>query len=232
MDQPTLAIIPARGGSKRIPRKNLREVDYQPLIAHTIEHAEAAEKIDRAIVSTDDDEIAKVAEEYGGDVPFERPAELATDSATLAGTITHALDWTTQQGFHYDRICALQVTSPLRKPKDIDAAITSLADSKADSCVSISKYVAPPQWAVTADENGFLDEFFNYGMLWSGQPTRSQDIPELFHPNGAIFAATIDGWRAHESFYTPRTIGYLMPPERSFDIDEPWELELVRNIME
>lgn len=232
MDPQTLAIIPARGGSKRIPRKNLRKVGDQPLIAHTIEHAEAAEKIDRAIVSTDDDEIAKVAGEYGGDVPFERPTELATDSATLAGTITHALDWAIQEGFQYDRICALQVTSPLRTPEDIDGAITSLTESTADSCVSISKYVAPPQWAVATDEDDFLHEFFDYGLLWSGQPTRSQDIPELYHPNGAIFAATRDAWRTHESFYTPRTIGYRMPPERSFDVDESWELELVRKIMD
>lgn len=232
MQQQTLAVIPARGGSKRIPRKNLCEVAGRPLIAHTIQQAEDADEIDRAIVSTDDEEIAEVASEYGGDVPFKRPAELATDTATLAETITHVLEWITQEDSLYNHICSLQVTSPLRTPTDIDEALTCLADSSANSCVSISEYVTPPQWAVTPDEDEFLHEFFDYELLWTEQPSRSQDIPELYHPNGAIFAATAEAWKAHESFYTPRTIGYRMPPERSFDIDEPWELELVRNLMD
>jgi N-acylneuraminate cytidylyltransferase len=232
MNQQTLAVIPARGGSKRIPRKNLREVDDKPLISHTIQQAEAADEIDRAIVSTDDEEIAKVATEHGGDVPFERPAELATDTATLDGTITHAVEWMEGKDTRYDYVCALQVTSPLRTSEDIDESIERLMDSTADSCVSISEYVTPPQWAVESDEEGFLHEFFDYDFLWADQPSRSQDIPELYHPNGAIFVARTEAWRGHESFYTPRTIGYEMPPERSFDIDEPWELELVRNLMD
>lgn len=232
MKTQTLAVIPARGNSKRIPKKNLCKVDDKPLIAHAIQQAEAASEIDRAIVSTDNDEIAEVAYEYGGDVPFVRPAELATDSAPLAGTITHALEWATQEGFQYDRICALQVTSPLRTSKDIDEAILSLKNTAADSCVSISKYVTSPQWAVIPDKDDFLHEYFDCGLLWTEQPSRSQDIPELYHPNGAIFAATTEAWNANESFYTRKTIGYQMPPQRSFDIDEPWELELVRNIMD
>lgn len=231
MAQKTLAVIPARGGSTRIPRKNLREVAGKPLIAHTIEQANDADEVDRAIISTDDDEIAEVAVEFGGEVPFRRPKELATDTATLAGTITHALEWAVQEE-QYDQICSLQVTSPLRTSKDIDEALRRLTESDAKSCVSVSEYVTPPQWAVTADDEGFLCEYFDYGLLWTEDPSRSQDIPDLHHPNGAIFAATTEAWETHESFYTPETIGYEMPPERSFDIDEPWELELVRNIME
>jgi len=231
MSARTLAVIPARGGSKRVPNKNIREVDGQPLIAHTIKQAENANKVDYAIVSTDDSEIAEVATEYGGNVPFERPAELATDTASSAETITHALDWAKSKGQNFDYVCSLQVTSPLRRPKDIDQVLTRLEKSDADSCISISEYVTPPQWSVATNENEFLYEFFDYDMLWTDQPTRSQEIPELQHPNGAIFAATTDAWAAHESFYTPRTIGYEMPPQRSFDIDEPWELELVRSLM-
>lgn len=231
MSTRTLAVIPARGGSKRVPDKNVREVDGKPLIAHTIEQADNANKVDYAIVSTDDPEITEVAMEHGGNVPFERPAELATDTASLAGTITHALDWAKEQGQHFDQICSLQVTSPLRRPKDIDRVLTRLETSNGDSCISVSEYVTPPQWAVATDENEFLYEFFDFDMLWTDRPTRSQEIPELQHPNGAIFSATTDAWEAHESFYTPRTIGYEMPPQRSFDIDEPWELELVRTLM-
>lgn len=231
MDELTLAVIPARGGSKRIPRKNLRELDGKPLIAHTIEQANSSSEIDRAIVSTDDEEIVEVSREHGAEVPFKRPKELATDTAPVAGTITHALDWAKREGFHCDCVCSLQVTSPLRTPDDIDEALTRLNKSSADSCVSISTYESPPQWAVIPNEEDFLDEYFDSGSLWSEQPDRSQDIPELYHPNGAIFAAAINAWEAHESFYTPRTIGYQMPPERSFDIDEPWELELIRTLM-
>lgn len=232
MSTRTLAVIPARGGSKRVPNKNVREVDGKPLIAHTIEQADNATKIDYAIVSTDDSEIAEVATEHGGNVPFERPAELATDTASLAGAITHALDWTrTEQDQQFDQVCSLQVTSPLRRSKDIDGALTRLEKSDGDSCISVSEYATPPQWAVATGENEFLYEFFDYDLLWADQPTRSQDIPELQHPNGAIFAATTEAWHSHESFYTPGTIGYEMPPKRSFDIDEPWELELVRSLM-
>lgn len=228
----TLAIIPARGGSKRVPKKNTRKVAGKPLIAHTIEQAKEANQIDHTIVSTDDDEIAVVAKKHGGEVPFIRPDELATDTATLSGTITHSIDWLRRNEQEYDQVCTLQVTSPLRTPADIDGALDRLAETDASSCVSVSKYVTPPQWAVTTDSDGFLDEFFDYNLLRSTEPDRSQDIPELHHPNGAIFAARTEKWREYESFYMPRTVGYEMPPERSFDIDEPWELELVRSILE
>lgn len=231
MSTRTLAVIPARGGSKRVPNKNVREVGGKPLIAHTIEQANDSNKIDRAIVSTDDPKIIEVATEHGGNVPFKRPAELATDAASLAGTITHALNWAREQDQHFDQVCSLQVTSPLRRSEDIDTVLTRLEKSNADSCISVSEYVTPPQWAVATDEDEFLYEFFDYDMLWTDQPTRSQEIPELQHPNGAVFAATTEAWRAYESFYTPRTIGYEMPPQRSFDIDESWELELVRSLM-
>lgn len=232
MSSETLAIIPARGGSKRVRKKNIREVAGKPLIAHTIQDADAAENIDKAIISTDSTEIAQVASEYGGEVPFMRPDELATDTASAAGVITHALGWATQHVGEFDYICSLQVTSPLREPKDIDRTLQRLYETDAESCVSVSEYITPPQWAVAIDEDETLSEYFDYGMLWSDEITRSQDIPELFHPNGAVFAATTDAWRKHNSFYTPETVGYKMPPKRSFDIDEPWELELVRNIME
>jgi len=231
MSTRTLAVIPARGGSQRVPNKNIREVDGKPLIAHTIDQVENSDKIDYAIVSTDDDEIAKIASNWGGNVPFERPAELATDTAELAGTVTHALDWTKDQGHQFDQICSLQVTSPLRCPKDINSALTRLETSDVDSVISVSKYITPPQWAVATDEDDYLYEFFDYDLLWTDQLARSQDIPNLQHPNGAVFAATTEAWESYESFYTPRTVGYEMPPERSFDIDEPWELELVRNLM-
>jgi CMP-N-acetylneuraminic acid synthetase len=232
MSDRTLAVIPARGGSKRVSQKNIREVGGKPLIAHTIQDAEEADFVDKAIVSTDDDDIARVSRDYGAEVPFLRPSELATDTAGLAGVITHALDWADNQGNQYDFICALQATSPLRIPDDIDGLLTRLKESNADSCVTISEYITPPQWAVTPDEEGYLSEYFEHDSLWGDDPDRSQDTPEISHPNGAIFAATREAWRNHKSFYTPNTVGYRMPPSRSFDIDEPWELELIRSVID
>jgi len=228
----TLAVIPARGGSKRVPRKNVREVAGKPLIAHTIQHAEESNKIDRAIVSTDSDEIARVAREFGGDVPFMRPTELATDTVAAARVISHALAWATENDQDYDTICSLQITSPLRTSADIDEALTRLEETDALSCVAVSEYITPPLWAVRLNKDGYLQEFFESGTLWDDRPERSQDIPNLMHPNGAVFASTTDSWQRCESFYTSKTIGYEMPPERSFDIDDPWELELIRNLME
>lgn len=224
----TLAVIPARGGSTRVPEKNVREVGGKPLIAHAIDQAVAADNVDRAIVSTDDADIARVAREYGGDVPFERPPELATDTAPVSGVITHALNRAEDWDGPYDTVCLLQVTCPLRRPGDIDGALQRVAAPGVESVVSVSEYVTPPQWAVASDEEGYLEEFFGHGELWAEDPTRSQDLPELQHPNGAVFAGKVESWRAYESFYTPRTVGYEMPTVRSFDIDEPWELELVR----
>jgi N-acylneuraminate cytidylyltransferase len=228
----TLAIVPARGGSKRVPRKNLRDVGGRPMIAYAIEHAREASRVDRCIVSTDDADIAEKAREYGGDVPFMRPAELASDTASVADAITHALEWVeAEDGERYDVVCLVQPTSPLRKGADIDGALARLADSDAESVVSVSKYLTPPQWAVTADEDGFLSETFDAGALWGGAPDRSQDLPEQLHPNGAVFAATVETWYEYEGFYTDRTVGFEMPPERSFDVDEPWELEVVRALL-
>lgn len=226
----TLAVIPARGGSTRVPEKNLQDVGGRPLVAHAIAHAEAAGHVDRAIVSTDDEEIARVARDYGGDVPFKRPPELATNTAPVSGTITHALDWAESSDGPYDSVCVLQVTCPLREPADVDGALTRLAEADAMSVVSVSEYVTPPQWAVRTDEEGYLADAFEIGELWTDEPKRSQDLDGLRHPNGAVFAVTTGAWRTHESFYTPRTVGYEMPPERSFDVDEPWELELVRTL--
>lgn len=228
----TLAIIPARGGSKRVPRKNVRDVGGKPMIAHAIEDATESEHVDKTVVSTDDDEIARVAREYGGETPFERPPELATDTASLSGVVTHAIESATELYGEFDAVCVAQVTSPLRAPADIDGTIERLLQTDADSAISTSQFITPPHWAVVTDEEGFLEEYFESASLWTDSPARSQDIEALQHPNGAVYAATLDAWRQYESFYTPRTVGYEMPPERSFDVDEPWELEVVRRLVE
>lgn len=227
MDARVLAVIPARGGSKRIPRKNVKPVGGKPLIAHAIADAESAETVDRAIVSTDDETIAETARDHGGTVPFMRPAALAGDESPTGPVLTHALDWFEKRGESFDVVCCLQPTSPLRRAEDVDRALRKLDATDAQSVVSISPYHDPPQWAVREDDQGFLEEVFDPPVLWGENDVRSQDLPTLRHPNGAVLAASVRVWQTHESFYTPATVGYEMPPERSFDVDEPWELPVV-----
>lgn len=226
------AVIPARGGSTRVPRKNLKTVGGKPLIAHTIEQAHEAETIDRTIISTDDDEVAAVADRHGGEVPFERPQELATDDASSLDVIEHALDWIEQTEREPQVIAMLQVTTPLRTVADIDLAIQKLRDSaSAQSVVSVSGFMTPPLWSVKKNEDGFLTACFEPDVLWKDNIPRSQDLPNIKHPNGAVFAATVDAFNKHDSFYTNRTLEYEMPPERSIDIDEPFELEIARALI-
>ncbi len=232
MSKSTLAIIPARGGSKRVPNKNIREVAGKPLIVHTVNQAQEADTIDRAIVSTDSEEIMQAAEKHGGNVPFQRPPELASDTASMADVVTHALDWMEDQELQFDIVCILQPTCPLRISGDIDGVVKKITEVDAYSALSISKFKTPPQWAIEKVEDGSLREFYEDNYLWTESPTRSQDLTELYYPNGAVFAATTDAWSESQSFYTEKTVGYEMPPERSFDIDEPWELDLIKKLIE
>lgn len=226
-----LGLIPARGGSKRVDRKNLREVAGKPLIAHAIDHGNDASTIDKVVVSTDDEEIRQTANEYGGSAPFKRPADLATDEAGTAPVVTHALKWLENNGETFDIICLIQTTSPLRTAVDIDSAVDRLIETDSESVVSVSEFLTPPQWAVTEDDNGSLTSYFEQGELW-GDHKRTQEIPSIVHPNGAVYASWTDSWMKNETFYTESTVGYKMPAERSLDIDEPWELELVRDFMQ
>lgn len=225
-----LAVIPARGGSKRVSRKNVREVGGKPLIAHAIEHAIESKLITESVVSTDDEEIKATAREHGGSVPFDRPESLATDKAETAPVVTHAINWYEDRGETFDVVCLLQVTSPLRRPKDIDDALAALEESGARSVISTTNYADPPHWAVTTDEDGYLTKYFKQDR--GNGATRSQDLPTLQHANGAVFAATMSSWRETSEFFTDQTVEYRMPPRRSIDIDEPWELDLARCLYE
>jgi len=219
-------VIPARGGSKRVNRKNIREVGEKPLIAHTIEHATKSEQITESVISTEDEEIKAIAREYGGSVPFDRPEYLATDTAETASVVSHAIDWYEKHGESFDVICLLQVTTPLRRPEDIDKSLTLLEQRDCNSVISTTEYSDPPHWAVTTDEGGYLTKYFDRDQdEWA---TRSQDLPTLRHANGAVFATTMSSWRETSEFFTDQTVEYQMPPRRSIDIDEPWELDLVR----
>lgn len=230
MNGDVLTVIPARGGSKRIPRKNLKPLGRKPLIAHTIDHAEASTNVTRAVVSSEDDEIRSVAADHGGDVPFVRPPELATDDATNIEVVEHALDWATSNDRDYEYVCLLQVTSPFRSPEDIDRALERLDSSDAETVVTTSTFETPPFWAVESDDDGYLRPYFGDEYLWS--KTQTQSVPTLRHPNGAVFAASTEAFCRELSFYTDRTVGVEMPFERSVDIDEPIDLRMSRALIQ
>ena len=232
MGNKILGVIPARGGSKRVPNKNIREVGEKPLIAHTIEQTDESEMLNRTVVSTEDDEIREVAESHGGDVPFERPEELGTDTATSDDVIMHALNWFDDRNVTFDVVAMIQTTTPFRTSGDIDGALRELVKSDADSVISISEFEVPPVWAVTENGEGYLRSYFEEGYLWTDEIPRSQDTPTLYYPNGAVFAARVDKFREQESFYTESTLGYEMPRSRSLDIDEPYDLEMAQALME
>lgn len=206
-----LAIIPARGGSKGIPGKNLKLLAGKPLIAWTIEAALAANCVTRTIVSTDDPAIAEVANKAGAELPFVRPAELASDTASTADVVTHAL--TECPG--YDYFVLLQPTSPLREAADIDAAFNAMLAAGMDGCVSVSVAQDSPWLMYLDDEHGRLKPVlppFEQGM-------RRQDLPQTLLLNGAIYFVRTELFLRTAVFINEKTSGYILPDERAIDID-------------
>lgn len=215
-----IALIPARGGSKGVPRKNLRPLRGKPLIAYSIVEALKSERIDVVFVSTEDGEISRVSEELGAEV-IERPARLAQDETPTLDVVLQALEELETVGRSVRCVVLLQPTSPLRKARDIDEAITLFLAEDCDSVVSVCKSNHPPQWMLTI-EDGYLKPLFGETSL----NLRRQSLPETYAPNGAIFVSTPSDLRANQSFYTPRSLPYLMPAERSVDIDTYFDLRV------
>lgn len=227
MSNTTLGVIPARAGSKRVDKKNIREVGGKPLLAHTIEQAADASTLDHVIVSTEDEEIQDIARAYEGNVPFRRPSELAADDVTNNEVVKHALNWFDSNDESFDYVCLLPATTPFRDNTDIDRAVRKLHDSSANSIVGVTTYDAPPFWAVEYNEDQ-IKPYFDHNP-W--EKTRTQEFPTLYHPNGALFAARVTAFKNNSSFYTNQTIAYEMPQKRSLDIDEPFDLEVARALM-
>jgi CMP-N-acetylneuraminic acid synthetase len=223
-----LAIIPARGGSKGIPDKNIAMICGHPLIAWTIQAAKAVSEIDRLIVSTDSPIISQVAQQYGADVPFLRPAELAGDDTPSMDVIFHVLDHLDKMDKYYpDYVLLLQPTSPLRTGTDIRNAINLAIEKNADSVVGVCPVSQHPYWMRTISEDGILLPFLQLPTA-----SRRQELPGLYLPNGAIYLAHRDWILQKETFFTEQTYAYVMPPERSLDIDEPWDMHLAELILE
>ncbi|MCA1990029.1 MAG: acylneuraminate cytidylyltransferase family protein [Desulfarculus sp.] len=221
-----LGLIPARGGSKGIPRKNLAPLAGRPLIAHTIAAALASARLDRVVVSTDDPEIAAVAREHGAEVPFLRPAELADDTAPALAVIRHAIAALDAQGWRTQALAYLQPTSPLRTAQQIDAALAMLLEQGADSVVSVVEvpHNFSPLSVMRRQDDGRLTP---YQEPDGPVPLRRQDKPRLWARNGpAVLALTRETVMDLGVLYGPRTLGLVMDRVDSLDIDEPLDLEL------
>ena len=223
--QRLLAIIPARGGSKRLPRKNILDLSGKPLIAWTIEAALNSKYIDRIVVSTDDQEIANISRKYGAEVPFLRPKSLATDDASSIDTVINVLGEVEIINQHYEYIVLLQPTSPLRTEIDIDKAIELLEKKSADSVISVCEVDHPPQWNNTLPDDGNMQLFFRE----DNANNRSQDFDIYYRLNGAIYIVKIERLLKEESlFLKTNTFAYCMDAYSSVDIDKEEDLMVAK----
>ena len=218
-----LALIPARGGSKGLPRKNIKLLFGKPLIAWTIEEARKNTYIDRIIVTTDDKEIAEVSKKYKADVPFLRPQELATDNSSAIDYILHALEWIKENDdVVYDLLLLLAPTSPLRLSEDIDKAIELLFLKEAKAVVSVCKTEHPPYWTNTLLGDGRMKDFIKPETLNKNR----QELPNFYSLNGAMYLAYCDYLIKQKGFFGSETFACIMPKERSVDIDDSFDFKL------
>ena len=220
----TVGLITARGGSKGIPRKNVRLLAGKPLIAWTIEAARATRLIDRIIVSTDNQEIADVAIQFGAEVPFMRPAELALDNSSHLDVALHALQWIeSRQDEQVEYLVTLQPTSPLRICSDIDGAIELASRSDADAVIGVCEAESHPYLMHQRASDGVLTPFVASDIKY----LRRQDLPPAYRINGAVYVHCAQRLKASRVWFPSNVVGYVMPSERSLDIDTEWDLKLV-----
>ena len=223
MEPVVLGIITARGGSKGIPRKNISPLAGKPLIVWTIEAALNSHSLRRVIVSTDDAEIAQVCRGHEAEVPFMRPDELARDDSPHMDVVIHAVNWLmTHENYCPDYIMLLQPTSPLRTAVDIDAAVALALQRAADGIVSVSEAPDHPYLIKRIAGDGNLVDFVKTPKGYLPR----QLFPPAYVVNGAIYLARRDMLLQQRTWYTDRTYPYIMPPERSLDVDTPWDLYL------
>ncbi|MEZ7892861.1 MAG: acylneuraminate cytidylyltransferase family protein [Candidatus Wallbacteria bacterium] len=218
-----LALIPARGGSKGLPGKNIIDLCGKPLIAWTISEAHKSKYIDKTILSSEDNAIINVAIKYGCEVPFIRPAELSADDVSGMAPVLHSIE----KFPGYDYIVLLQPTSPLRNCEDIDKCIELCINNKMNSCVSVSEPDHSPYWMYSINSESKLVPLFEK----ESEISRRQDLPEAYMLNGAVYVAKINWFLKTKTFFDKNTMAYIMQRERSVDIDNKIDLELAKIII-
>lgn len=222
-----LAVVPARGASKGLPKKNVKHLLNKPLIAWTIDAAKGSKYIDKTIVSTDDQNIAKVSRRYGIEIPFLRPKMLSRDSSSSVDVVIHAIKFFKNKGINFDIYVLLQPTSPLRKHNDIDDAIKTLFKKNAKAVISVTEASFPPLWTNTLPRDGSMRNFLPSKIVNRNR----QSLPKFFQPNGAVFTGFVDYLSEKKAFYGDKTFAYIMPKDRSVDIDDIIDFKLAELLL-
>jgi len=225
-----LALIPARGGSKGLPGKNIKLLLGKPLIARTIGQVKKSKYVDKIVVSTDDLKIADISRKYGAEVPFLRPAALAADTASSASVILHAIDFLEKKNIFFDYICLLEPTSPLRETKDIDIPIEMLVNThRAEAVVSISSLESRhPEFNITLTKNKYIRK---YGTNEVIRTLRRQELKTAYFPEGTIYISTVSAFKRKKTFYHNKTLGYVVPRYKELEIDDAFDLVMAEAIL-
>ena len=218
-----LGIIPARGGSKGVPGKNIKPLDGKPLIAWTIKAAKESKYLDRLILSSDSLAIIKVAKQYGCNVPFVRPSELSQDETPGISPVLHVIE----QVPDYEYIVLLQPTSPFRSAGDIDRCIEICLEQYGKACISVSEVKENPSWMYHIQENKILSPLLDAPLI-----TRRQNLPKVYKINGAVYVAKAKWLQKSRSFMGVNTVAYVMPHERSLDIDTPFDFRIAEMLVD
>lgn len=214
-----VAIIPARGGSKRIPRKNIKPFCGKPMIAYSIEAAKASGVFDRIVVSTDDEEIMEVARQYGAETPFVRPEELSGDFTATVPVIAHAIKELSKES-PVTEACCIYATAPFVQPEAIKEGYELLQQHKASFAFSVTSFSFPIFRAIKLNDEGRVEMFWPEHYL-----TRSQDLPEAYHDAGQFYWGTPEAWLEEKPFFAPHSVPVMLPRHMVQDIDTPedWE---------
>ena len=214
-----ICVIPARAGSRRIPRKNIKEFNGKPIIAYSIEAALKSNCFSQVIVSTDDDEISEVAKKYGAHVPFVRPDELSNDYVGTIPVIKHTIDWMEDNNNYIENVCCLYATAPFIQSKIISKAYQQLKNSSADYCFSVTSFAFPIQRAIRIVQDNKVDMFYPEHFN-----TRSQDLEEACHDAGQFYWGKAQAFKAELPLFSEVATPYVLPRHLVQDIDtmEDW----------
>ncbi|MBF0483581.1 MAG: acylneuraminate cytidylyltransferase family protein [Candidatus Omnitrophica bacterium] len=221
-----IAIIPARGGSKGLPQKNILPVAGKPLIAYSIEQALACPYIDQVLVSTDSAEIGDIAKKYGAEVPFLRPAHLALDKSSTMDVLLHAVTFLEEHGEKFEVMVLLHVTAPLRSVDDISNSISMLVDGDYDDVFSVSDAHRSPYFNMVEKKDHF------YAPVISTDFVSRQQTPQVYDLNASIYVWWVEVFKRSPKVYLPKSGVYVMPKERSVDVDDAFDFFMVQCLMD
>lgn len=226
-----LFLIAARGGSKGVPRKNIKQLGNMPLIAYTIIAARKCSVDKRVIVSTEDVEIAEVSKRYGAEIPFMRPSELASDTASSVDVVKHAAEWINRNDkYSYDYICLLQPSAPFITYQDLNESLRMIDDKGADTLLGVKEVKTNKVFIHSLDEQGKLSHF--YQSIQKLQNVRRQEQPVQYTMNGAVYIARWDYFMKNATFHSINSLPYVMPEERSVDIDTIFDYNMAAYMIE